>query len=150
MPRVTGPVYARMNDSAVATKTTYREAVREGLREALRADPRVFLMGEDVGHYGGCFAVSRGLLEEFGAERVRDTPLAEIPTAELDPKDRLARWQRKLLDLSLRNVLLNFRQGKSALLLEVGAAALEDALAAGQSIKLLPSPELMVGQDPCS
>ena len=81
---------------------------------------------------------------------LRDTPLAEIPTAELDPKDRLARWQRKLLDLSLRNVLLNFRQGKSALLLEVGAAALEDALAAGQSIKLLPSPELMVGQDPRS
>lgn len=66
-----------MNAPAVTTKTTYREAVREGLREALRADPRVFLMGEDVGHYGGCFAVSRGLLEEFGAERVRDTPLAE-------------------------------------------------------------------------
>ena len=81
---------------------------------------------------------------------LRDTPLAEIPTAELDPKDRLARWQRKLLDLSLRNVLLNFRQGKSALLLEVAAPALEDALAAGQSIKLLPSRELMVGQDPRS
>ena len=56
---------------------TYREAVREAIREALRDDPRVFLMGEDVGHYGGCFAVTRGLLEEFGPERVRDTPLAE-------------------------------------------------------------------------
>ncbi len=57
---------------------TYREAVREALREALRQDPRVFLMGEDVGHYGGCFAVSKGLLEEFGPERVRDTPLSEL------------------------------------------------------------------------
>ncbi len=56
---------------------TYREAVREAIREALRTDPRAFIMGEDVGHYGGCFAVTRGLLEEFGSERVRDTPLCE-------------------------------------------------------------------------
>ena len=59
------------------TKTTYREAVRAGLREALHADPRVFLMGEDVGCYGGTYACSHGLLEEFGPERVRDTPLSE-------------------------------------------------------------------------
>ena len=58
-------------------KMTYREAVRGALREALRRDPRVFLMGEDVGRYGGAFAVSHGLLEEFGPERVRDTPLSE-------------------------------------------------------------------------
>ncbi|CAM5537609.1 alpha-ketoacid dehydrogenase subunit beta [Streptomyces pseudogriseolus] len=58
-------------------RTTYREAVREALREALRSDDRVFLMGEDVGRYGGCFGVSLGLLEEFGPERVRDTPLSE-------------------------------------------------------------------------
>jgi pyruvate dehydrogenase E1 component beta subunit len=58
-------------------RTTYREALREGLREALRKDPRVFLMGEDVGRYGGAYAVSRGLLEEFGPERIRDTPLSE-------------------------------------------------------------------------
>jgi pyruvate dehydrogenase E1 component beta subunit len=57
--------------------TTYREAVREGMREALAADPRVFLMGEDVGLYGGAYACSRGLLEEFGPERVRDAPLSE-------------------------------------------------------------------------
>jgi len=56
---------------------TYREAIRGALREALRSDPRVFLMGEDVGRYGGAFAVSHGLLEEFGPERVRDTPLSE-------------------------------------------------------------------------
>jgi pyruvate dehydrogenase E1 component beta subunit len=61
----------------MTTKTTYREAARSALRDALRADPRVFLMGEDVGRYGGVFAVSRGLLEEFGPERVRDTPLSE-------------------------------------------------------------------------
>ena len=58
-------------------KTTYREAVRAAHREALLGDPRVFLMGEDVGRYGGAYAVSRGLLEEFGPDRVRDTPLSE-------------------------------------------------------------------------
>jgi pyruvate dehydrogenase E1 component beta subunit len=58
-------------------KTTYRDALREALREALARDPRVFLMGEDVGRYGGCYAVSRGLLDEFGPERIRDTPLSE-------------------------------------------------------------------------
>jgi pyruvate dehydrogenase E1 component beta subunit len=56
---------------------TYREAVRAALRQALRSDPRVFLMGEDVGRYGGAFAVSLGLLAEFGPERIRDAPLSE-------------------------------------------------------------------------
>ena len=58
-------------------RTSYREALRAGLRDALRGDPRAFLLGEDVGRYGGCYAVSKGLLEEFGPERVRDTPLSE-------------------------------------------------------------------------
>jgi pyruvate dehydrogenase E1 component beta subunit len=58
-------------------KTTYRECVRTALREALRRDPRVFLMGEDVGRYGGTYACSKGLLEEFGEDRIRDTPLSE-------------------------------------------------------------------------
>lgn len=57
--------------------TTYRDAMREALRDALIRDDRVFLMGEDVGAYGGCFGVSRGLLEEFGPVRIRDTPLSE-------------------------------------------------------------------------
>jgi len=57
--------------------TTYREALRQALREALQRDARVFLMGEDVGSYGGSYAVSKGLLEEFGEERIRDTPLSE-------------------------------------------------------------------------
>ena len=56
---------------------TYREAVRAALRDALTNDPRVFLMGEDVGRYGGAYACSKGLLEEFGEDRVRDTPLSE-------------------------------------------------------------------------
>ncbi|MEV0304313.1 alpha-ketoacid dehydrogenase subunit beta [Streptomyces prasinus] len=60
-----------------AAKTTYREAMRDAIRDALRSDDRVFLMGEDVGRYGGCFGVSLGLLEEFGPDRVRDTPLSE-------------------------------------------------------------------------
>ena len=57
--------------------TTYREAVRSALREALAKNPRVFLMGEDVGRYGGSYAVSKGLLAEFGPDRIRDTPLSE-------------------------------------------------------------------------
>lgn len=56
---------------------TCRDAMREAIRSALVADERVFLMGEDVGAYGGCFAVSKGLLDEFGPERIRDTPLSE-------------------------------------------------------------------------
>lgn len=48
------------------SRTSYREALRQGLREALVRDPRAFLMGEDVGRYGGTFAVSKGLLDEFG------------------------------------------------------------------------------------
>ncbi|MER6333360.1 pyruvate dehydrogenase complex E1 component subunit beta [Streptomyces sp. NPDC001034] len=77
------PVLGRGGEPAVGArgteepKTTYREAMREAMREALRSDDRVFLMGEDVGRYGGCFGVSFGLLEEFGPERVRDTPLSE-------------------------------------------------------------------------
>jgi len=62
---------------STGTRITYREAVKQGIREALSSDPRVFLMGEDVGKYGGCFAVSKGLLDEFGEERIRDTPLSE-------------------------------------------------------------------------
>lgn len=62
----------------MSNKTTYREALREAHRDALLADPRVFLMGEDVGEYGGSYAVSKGFLEEFGAQRIRDTPLSEL------------------------------------------------------------------------
>ncbi len=58
-------------------RLSYRDAVREALREALLADPRVILMGEDVGRYGGTYAVTRGLYDELGPERVRDTPLSE-------------------------------------------------------------------------
>lgn len=61
----------------MAETTTYREAVRQAIREAMQKDERVFLMGEDVGHYGGCFAVSKGLLDEFGDQRIIDTPLSE-------------------------------------------------------------------------
>lgn len=62
---------------AGAAPGTYREALREAMREALAADDRVFLMGEDVGRYGGAFGVSFGLLDQFGPERIRDTPLSE-------------------------------------------------------------------------
>jgi pyruvate dehydrogenase E1 component beta subunit len=57
---------------------SYREAMRLALREALERDPRVFLMGEDVGRYGGSYAVSMGLLGQFGPDRIRDAPLSEL------------------------------------------------------------------------
>ena len=59
-------------------KLTYRDACRLALQEAMHRDERVFLMGEDVGRYGGTYAVSKGLLAEFGEERIRDTPLSEL------------------------------------------------------------------------
>ena len=61
----------------MSSETTYREAMREAIRTAMQEDERVFLAGEDVGRYGGSYAVSMGLLEEFGPERIVDTPLCE-------------------------------------------------------------------------
>ena len=66
-----------MDNSTGTITLTYREALKQGLREALQNDENVFLMGEDVGRYGGAFAVSKGLLQEFGAERIMDVPLSE-------------------------------------------------------------------------
>ena len=62
---------------------TYRDALNHALREEMRRDDRVFLMGEEVGTYQGAYKVSRGLLEEFGAMRVVDTPITELGFAGL-------------------------------------------------------------------
>ena len=59
------------------SEVTFRDAFKAAIVEALNDDPRVFLMGEDVGHYGGCYAVSKGLIDQFGAQRIIDTPLSE-------------------------------------------------------------------------
>ena len=59
------------------TEITFRQALQRGLREALDADPDVFLMGEDIGKYGGAYAVTQGLLEKYGPDRIRDTPISE-------------------------------------------------------------------------
>jgi pyruvate dehydrogenase E1 component beta subunit len=59
------------------TELLYREALNQALREEMRRDPRIFLMGEEVGFYNGAFKVSKGLLDEFGARRVIDTPITE-------------------------------------------------------------------------
>ncbi|MEO9482471.1 MAG: alpha-ketoacid dehydrogenase subunit beta [Ekhidna sp.] len=66
-----------MHEYPTVAKITYREALKQAIREALQDNDRVFLMGEDVGRYGGAFAVSKGLLEEFGPERIMDVPLSE-------------------------------------------------------------------------
>ena len=58
-------------------ETTFREALRQTLREELLADERVILMGEDIGAYGGSYAVTKGFLDEFGPDRIRDTPISE-------------------------------------------------------------------------
>lgn len=58
-------------------EVTYREAIRRGLSRLLDTDARVFIMGEDVGAYGGSYAVTKGFLEKYGPERIRDTPLSE-------------------------------------------------------------------------
>jgi pyruvate/2-oxoglutarate/acetoin dehydrogenase E1 component len=66
-----------MSNNGKTVKMTYREATKQGIRDALNRDERVFLMGADVGRYGGCFAVSKGLFDEYGPERIRDCPLSE-------------------------------------------------------------------------
>jgi len=66
-----------MSAEPAPRRLTYREAVREGLHEALLRDPSIFLTGEDIGRYGGCFAVTKGFIEEFGEARIRDAPLSE-------------------------------------------------------------------------
>jgi len=63
--------------STETIETNYRESVRAAITDAMERDDRVFLMGEDVGHYGGCYAVSMGLLDKFGPTRIMDTPLSE-------------------------------------------------------------------------
>ncbi len=61
----------------MSAEVTYLEAIRAALADALREDERVFLLGEDIGHFGGAFGVTKGLLEEFGEDRVIDTPISE-------------------------------------------------------------------------
>jgi len=62
----------------MSEQTTYREAVRRAISTAMEKDERVFMMGEDVGRYGGCYAVSMGLQAKFGPDRIIDTPLSEL------------------------------------------------------------------------
>ena len=67
-----------------ARELTYGQAVREALRLAMQNDPKVFLLGEDIGVYGGAFGITDGLLAEFGPEMVRDTPISEAAIAGAD------------------------------------------------------------------
>jgi pyruvate dehydrogenase E1 component beta subunit len=66
-----------MGETTATMKITYREALKQSIRDALHQDERAFLLGEDVGRYGGAFAVSKGLLKEFGPDRIMDVPLSE-------------------------------------------------------------------------
>lgn len=75
--RAVATVASDANDP-ITRELTYLEAIRDGLRFALASDPAVLLLGEDIGVYGGAFKVTQGLIEEFGPERVIDTPMAEL------------------------------------------------------------------------
>jgi pyruvate/2-oxoglutarate/acetoin dehydrogenase E1 component len=68
-------------NTGTTREITYLEAVREALVQEMRLDPTVFLIGEDIGTYGGAFGVTQGMLEEFGPERVRETPISEAGIA---------------------------------------------------------------------
>lgn len=71
------PEVERSGAAVAAGQVTYLEAIRSALAEAMREDRRVFLLGEDIGRFGGAFGVTKGLIEEFGADRVLDTPISE-------------------------------------------------------------------------
>jgi len=78
MTSTQGQVFQSTSPAGVAAREiTYAEAIAEALRMEMRLDPRVFVMGEDVGAFGGLFGGTKGLLDEFGPERVRDTPISE-------------------------------------------------------------------------
>jgi pyruvate dehydrogenase E1 component beta subunit len=77
MTTATLPVTASPSDAGETVEMTVRDAIALALREELLADEHVFLMGEDIGAYGGSYVVTKGFYEEFGPERVRDTPIAE-------------------------------------------------------------------------
>src|SRR5207237_727501 len=69
-------VRLRRTDNRMPT-LTYAQALNQALREELQADPNVFIMGEDIGHHGGIFRVTKDLIDEFGPQRIRDTPISE-------------------------------------------------------------------------
>jgi pyruvate/2-oxoglutarate/acetoin dehydrogenase E1 component len=74
----TAPDVAAGDDATIATPVTFLEAIRDGIREEMERDERVFLLGEDIGAFGGAFKVTEGLLDRFGEGRVIDTPISEI------------------------------------------------------------------------
>jgi pyruvate/2-oxoglutarate/acetoin dehydrogenase E1 component len=76
-PAMSPDTIRQVPDGVPAMLMTYQEAIREALREEMRRDATVFLMGEDIGKHGGAFGVTRTLFDEFGAERVRNTPISE-------------------------------------------------------------------------
>ena len=77
IPMMSRELIRQVPDGVPATLMSYQEAIREALREEMRRDPSVFLMGEDIGRHGGAFGVTRTLVDEFGEERVRNTPISE-------------------------------------------------------------------------
>ena len=77
VPVMSPDTIRQVPDGVPARMLTYQEAIREALREEMRRDPSVFLMGEDIAKHGGAFGVTRTLFDEFGAERVRNTPISE-------------------------------------------------------------------------
>src|SRR5512137_448193 len=76
-PVLSSDLFAQVSAGTPCKDLSYQEAIREALREEMRRDPSVFLLGEDIGKHGGAFGVTRTLFDEFGGERVRNTPISE-------------------------------------------------------------------------
>ena len=83
-PTMSPDLIVQVPEGVPAKELSYQEAIREALREEMLRDERVFLLGEDIGKHGGAFGVTRTLFDQFGPERVRNTPISEnmvIPSA---------------------------------------------------------------------
>ena len=113
----------------MSKELSYLEAIREALREEMRRDPKVFVLGEDVGAYGGAFGVTQGLYEEFGEMRVVDTPISEsaivgisIGAAELGRDGETLEELLIKADLAMYTTKAQHKLGKHKLEHAVGTA----------------------------
>lgn len=130
--------------------TTIAEALREGLREEMKVDKTVFLIGEDIGRFGGAFRVTKGLIEEFGKERVRNTPISEAaiigaavgaaitgmrPVAEIQYADFLTCGMDQIVNQAAKMSLISGGQAKVSLVIRAPLGSTNRGAQHGQSVE---------------
>ncbi len=130
--------------------TTIAEALREALREGMRSDKTVFLIGEDIGQFGGAFGITRGLIEEFGKERVRNTPISEAaiigaavgaamtgmrPIAEIQYADFLTCGMDQIVNQAAKMRLISGGQAKVPLVIRAPLGSTNRGAQHGQSVE---------------